>query len=105
MENERFNIHELRVCLVCIHLMANGEFDDGTDAAEKCAAGQVKEWGDNAKYLVSGSDCDEDCERDMHDDTHECTQFELGYSSSWCEGCGDTLHGDRFLAYCMIPKV
>lgn len=85
MSNERFHIHDLSVCVVCIHLIANGEFNDGTDAAEICSAGQEKEWGENAIHLTPGSE-------------------EFGFSTSWCEGCGDTLHGDRFEAFCMIPK-
>lgn len=102
-ENERFYIHELRVCVVCIHLMANGEFNDGTDAAEKCARGQEKKWGGNAKYLTPGSTCEEDpCP--WHENTDECTTLEHGFSWHSCEGCGDTNGGDRYLAYCMIPK-
>ncbi|GAA4852513.1 hypothetical protein [Saccharopolyspora rosea] len=27
----KFEIHDLSVCVVCLHLIANGEFDDGTD--------------------------------------------------------------------------
>jgi hypothetical protein len=71
-------MHKISVCLVCIHLLANGEFNDGTDAAEVCAAGIEREW---AGYrLIPGSE-------------------EEGYSSRPCGGCGDVMHGDRFEAW------
>ena len=72
---------DLSVCLVCIHLLANGEFNDGTDAAEVCAAGIARLWGSEPPWnLVPGSE-------------------EFGYRTSPCEGCGDTMHGDRFEAF------
>ncbi len=72
---------ELRVCTVCIHLLANGEYNDGTDAAEVCAAGITRLWGQEPPWhLVPGG-------------------AELGYCTSSCDGCGDTLHGDRFEAF------
>lgn len=81
----KFEITEIKVCVVCIHLMANGEFVDGTDAADNCQRGQIRVWGEDAKYLTPGSE-------------------ELGFYSSSCEGCGDDYHGDRHQAYMMIPK-
>lgn len=72
---------DLSVCLVCIHLLANGEYNDGTDAAEVCAAGMARLWGAGGVWhLVPGSE-------------------EFGYSVGSCEGCGDTMHGDRFEAF------
>jgi len=79
-----FDITELSVCVVCIHLLANGEYDDGTDAAEVASAGQLAKWGDDVQHLVAGGD-------------------DLGFMKSDCDGCGDHHHGDRFRAYLMIP--
>lgn len=79
-----FDITELSVCTVCIHLLANGEYDDGTDAAEIAAAGMQRIWGADTVHLVPGVGC-------------------LGHCSSDCDGCGDTLAGDRFEAAALIP--
>jgi hypothetical protein len=90
LSNERFDITELRVCVVCIHLLANGEYNDGTDVAELAHAGMIHIWGEDAKHLVpGGGDGDGD----------------YGFCTSQCDGCGDTCHGDRYQAYAMIPKV
>lgn len=83
-KRKRFDITDISVCVVCIHLMANGEYDDGEDTAEVCAAGQAKLWGAEARHFVPG---DED----------------QGFSWSRCEGCGDPSGGDRFQAHVMIP--
>lgn len=118
-----FEITEISVCLVCMHLMCNGEYNDGTDAAEKCAERQDLVWGGNQKYFTPGSPCEcangienglcgkEWCrhcvELGLEADgmgTHECAEFEQGFSWSSCDGCEDTNGGDRFLAYVMIPK-
>jgi hypothetical protein len=80
----KYDTTELAVCTVCIHLLANGEYDDGEDTAERCAAGQAKVWGDDVMHLTYGGD-------------------ELGFSWSSCDGCGDTDGGDRFRASAMIP--
>lgn len=72
--------HDLDVCTVCVHLIANGEFDDGTDAAEKCSARQVKIWGPLAVAMVLGDD-------------------DEWFSYRSCDGCGDQLAGDRFHAH------
>ncbi|WAL67128.1 hypothetical protein ORV05_04890 [Amycolatopsis cynarae] len=93
-----FDITELSVCTVCIHLIANGEFDDGTDAAEKCAEGQAKIWGENAIHLVAGGHV-EDC-----DGSEPCGCTEPWFSWSSCDGCGETLGGDRFHAAALIPQ-
>lgn len=88
-------IETIKACVVCLHLTANGEFNDGTDAAEKSSEGRVKIWGDRAsQFTLAG--CDEDCVN-QHDSDHECESFEQGFSWSDCEGCGDTDGGDRFL--------
>ena len=80
-----FDITDLSVCTVCIHLLANGEYNDGTDAAETCSAGQLATWGDDLMHMVPG---DED----------------LGFCQSSCDGCGDSDHGDRFRAHLLIPQ-
>lgn len=98
-----FDITEIKVCVVCIHLMCNGEYNDGTDAAEKCAERQDLAWSGNQKYFVGGSTCEEEpCP--WHDNPEDCTQIDQGFSWSPCEGCEDTNGGDRYLAYVMIPK-
>lgn len=52
----KFDETELAVCVVCIHLLANGEYDDGTDAAERAGEGMASIWGDDARHLVAGGD-------------------------------------------------
>lgn len=84
-----------KACLVCALLTANGEYNDGTDAAEKCVEGQQKLWGDKSSgFMIAG--CHEDC-RYQNDDDHECQEFEYGFSWSDCEGCGDPHGGDRYM--------
>ncbi len=80
----RFNIITIDVCEVCLHLTANGEYNDGTDAARDCARGQRELWGDNAQHFT-------------------CSGEELGFSQSDCEGCGNEYHGDRYRLHVMIP--
>jgi hypothetical protein len=72
--------NELSVCTVCIHLLANGEYVDGTDAELVAMTGLSRGWGSDLRNLTADGK-------------------ELGFSSSPCEGCGDTLHGDRFRAH------
>jgi hypothetical protein len=81
----KFDQAELAVCMVCLHLLANGEFNDGTDAAESAASGMARLWGDNARHLVADG-------------------TELGFSTRPCESCGDTCHGDRYRAIALIPN-
>jgi hypothetical protein len=69
---------KISVCLVCIHLLANGEFNDGTDAADVAGSAMAVTW--SGWHLVPGNE-------------------EHGYCTSSCGGCGDTLHGDRFEAF------
>jgi hypothetical protein len=80
----RFVHFELAVCVVCLHLLANGEFNDGTDAAEIAAAGMHRIWGDIARHLVADG-------------------TELGFATWSCEGCGNTDHGDRYRVVALIP--
>jgi hypothetical protein len=85
MSNERFEITDLSVCIVCVHLIANGEYDDGTDAADVCGEGQQRIWGDDAAHMALGDN-------------------DFGFSWSPCEGCGESLAGDRFYAVVMVPR-
>jgi hypothetical protein len=80
---DQYDFVNLAVCVVCIHLIANGEFNDGTDAAETAVTGMQRLWGPRARYLLPDG-------------------TELGYSTSSCESCGDT-HGDRYRAIAAIP--
>lgn len=86
MKNETF---ELAVCEVCIHLLANGEFDDGTNAAEVAGKGMERSWGPMAQHLVPGTDDEGDS---------------LGHSRHSCQGCGSIEEGERFRAFAVIPK-
>lgn len=80
----KFNITELEVCTMCIHLLANGEYDDGTNAVVIVADGIRRTWGANVSHLVPGSS-------------------DLGFSWSSCDGCGSTLGGNRHEASALIP--
>jgi hypothetical protein len=75
---------ELSVCVVCLHLLANGEFNDGTNTAEVVATGMERQWGATARHLIADGE-------------------DLGFSTSSCDGCGDTDHGDRYRAIALIP--
>lgn len=73
---------DLDLCVVCTHLVANGEYVDGTDAADECSRAQVEKWGRLAVHMV-------------------LTDGEDEYSTLACDGCGDTDHGYRHKA-CII---
>ncbi|MCO1657436.1 hypothetical protein [Pseudonocardia humida] len=76
---------DLSICVVCQHLLANGEYNDGTTAAETAATGMLKLWGNNALLLIpDGTD--------------------LGYRTTTCESCGNTDHGDRYRAALFTPR-
>lgn len=96
----RFKIIPISCCVVCVHLTANGEYNDGEDTAERCLKGQAAVWSGNERYFVVGSDCEEGCTK-HEDGEHE--EFELGFSWMWCDGCEDTNGGDRYQMYVMIP--
>lgn len=81
----RFDQVELSVCQVCLHLLANGEYNDGTNAAETAVTGMYRIWGFNVRHLVADGE-------------------DLGFSTSSCDGCGDTHHGDRYRAVALLPK-
>lgn len=79
-----FDVIELSVCTVCLHLIANGEFEDGTDVAEQTNAAMVERWGEDVAHMVLGGD-------------------ELGFCDSACTGCGAIEAGDRFTAAILRP--
>lgn len=80
----KFNETELSVCIVCNFLLAHGEYNDGTDAAEQASEGMTHIWGDDRKHLIPDGD-------------------NLGHCTSSCDGCGQTDHGDRYCATALIP--
>jgi hypothetical protein len=75
---------ELEVCEVCVHLIANGEYADGTDAALIASEAMVDRWADKAADIVLGGD-------------------ELGFRLRPCDACGSKLAGDRFTASILTP--
>lgn len=85
---KRFEETELSVCLVCIHLLANGEYNDGTDIAEVTLGAMRHIWGDDFIHISAGGGEYGD---------------ENGFCTSPCDGCGDTDHGDRFAATLLKP--
>lgn len=81
----KYEHYDLSVCVVCIHLLANGEYDDGTDVGEQTAEKMAQLWGDNTRHLVPGN-------------------YEQGFRVTTCDGCGSQLHGDRHEAHALIPS-
>jgi hypothetical protein len=80
----KFDQVELSVCTVCLCLLANGEFNDGTDADEIAGACMARIWGDNARHLVADGE-------------------DLGLSTSPCDACGATHLGARYTAFALLP--
>jgi hypothetical protein len=76
---------DLKVCVDCVQVIANGEINDGTDRGDEVAAAQVAIWGDDAIGLVLTGSIDD-------------PGGELGFYWSSCDGCGSTLGGDRHAA-------
>lgn len=81
----RFIEYELVVCEVCTNIIANGEYNDGTDAAERAAAGMTEIWGKDARHLSLTGEADT-------------------FSTARCGGCGETDHGYRHPAVCLVPR-
>ena len=103
----RFDQYDLRVCEVCMSLVANGEYNDGEDTAEVCAAGMEKKWGDLARHMCLGHSHDEDeCGHvgESCPDDADCDCENYGYSTSACDGCGDSDHGDRYAVTILAPR-
>ena len=75
------NITDISVCQDCIMILANGDCGENS---EEHADRMYSEWwtpGCTHQMVLGGE--------------------ELGFSMSDCEGCGDTLGGDRFSAHVM----
>lgn len=82
MTYTRFEMTELSVCVVCIHLLANGEYNDGEDTAMVTAGAMRYIWGQDLIHISPGGEWGD----------------ENGFCTSSCDGCGDEHHGDRFAA-------
>ena len=75
-------IHDdLSVCTDCIQMLANGECRECNDDRTACPVAYSIEvtWEGEEGHLVPGSE-------------------DLGFSWSACDGCGQTLGGDRHSA-------
>jgi len=77
---EKFMIEDYEVCTVCAHIIANGEFDDGTNARELAISGTLLRHPEG--YTGMHLDADP----------------EIGFRTTMCDTCGENLHGDRFKA-------
>lgn len=97
----KFVEYDLSVCTVCAHLIANGEFNDGTDAAEIAQRGMDAKWGPLQRDIVSGGPHSDECTDEDRNEGCDCG--DLGFSTSECDTCGDTDHGDRFQATALLP--
>lgn len=82
---------EIGVCTDCLHADANGEYspDRPTDLPEPWAAIPFG-------YLaLSGGKHADSCDAETRS-TDGCDCDDRGFTPSWCEGCRDPHHGDRF---------
>lgn len=99
-----YDVDTIQVCVVCMHLHCNGEYNDGEDTAERCAEGIVREGWEDTAWKWTGMVCNtwdpETGECGCEDDEHD---YEGSFSWSWCEGCGDTDGGDRYRIAIMKP--
>lgn len=73
------NDADLAVCQICLHLIAYGEWNDGTDQGAHTFASMSDMWGRELGLLYADG-------------------RELGFSMRDCDGCGDTHGGDRYAA-------
>lgn len=95
MAESNFDTIALSVCFPCLYVLANGEYDDGEDTAERIGKAMAKLWPGEVYDISPGGLCRhtgmgilaEDCECDN-----------LGFCTSRCETCGDTHHGERYAA-------
>jgi hypothetical protein len=92
-----FEFHsEIRVCIDCLLMLANGEAtaDRPTDEPEPLAL-----WMGYGYDVVPGGEHAEDCpNRDSLTRDVDCDCDDKGFTQSSCEGCGSHLHGDRYAA-------
>lgn len=72
---------DLKICVDCLQMIANGEGPEGHEAAMTAHLGE----GADVTLGCLDPECDDD-------------GTEGGFSWSSCDGCGSTLGGDRFHA-------
>lgn len=101
MTESRFRHYDfamIHVCMVCVNLQANGEFNDGEDTARRCAEGIERQGWNESKWEWTNVMCFGADEYTGECDCDKSTECDYDGSFSWsaCEGCGDTDGGDRF---------
>lgn len=74
---EPFAQEELSVCVVCAHIIANGKFDDGTNATDLAISRTLLRYREGYTGMSVNGD-------------------EPSFSTTPCDTCGEELHGDRF---------
>lgn len=90
---DRENITNLRICVDCLYVLANGvDSDEQAIAAENMA----KLWKNT--NITLGALTDECGHNDATSEEHAYNCEQLGFSWSPCDGCGSTLGGDRHAA-------
>jgi hypothetical protein len=84
-------IDQISVCVDCMVLHANGEYDHDRDPSEPEPLSLI---GPGYSVTMGVSEHSEHCTEVDREEGCDCDQ--LGFSWSRCEGCGSTLGGDRF---------
>lgn len=88
--------HTIKVCVDCLMVLANGIESKSEQTA---AEGIERIWGDTQITPGAGTqDCGHDLNDPLQDRKHIDYCETLGFSRSWCEGCGSELGGDRHAA-------
>lgn len=98
---------DVRICVCCMLLLANGECCDGSDDNAPCGTPErlatYETAGSDARaYHITLGQVTDECGHDLHDDvqseehTENCERF--GFSWSSCDTCGSSLGGDRYAA-------
>jgi hypothetical protein len=82
------------VCKTCLYIIANGEYNDGEDTAERISAAMAERFPGEVRDLCAGGPCT--CGNRKRDVDCDCD--DLGFCKSACDTCGDTDHGDRYAA-------
>lgn len=78
MSHYRPNLLAMSICQTCLLIIANGETGEPFDA-NRWEHGVTRKWGGFPVVTLGGE--------------------EEGFCTTECDHCGDTLHGDRFVAY------
>ena|SRR2546423_12034856 len=99
--SKKFEAIELSVCSPCLCIIANGEYNDGEDTAERISAAMAERFPGEVRDLIAGRAC----ASDAHSGAEDCTCGDLGFCRTACETCGDTDHGDRHAATLLRRKV